>query len=86
MSGEVIRGGDDALLQALCAPGRPRELISRILQHPTHCTEDIRLFLTAINLLEALGPAPALRDELKLAMVKACDRMGYVDASEMGLE
>jgi len=86
VSGEVIRGGDDALLQALCAPGRPRELICRILQHPTHCTEDIRLFLTAMNLLEALAPAPALRDELKLAMAKACGRMGYVDASEMGLE
>ena len=76
---------DDTLIQNLCAPGRPRELVDRLIKHPTHCLEDMRLFLTALRLLEVLTPAPSLAKELKEEILKAVARMPFLDLTELGL-
>ena len=70
-------------MEALCAPGRPRELLQRLAQHQTHALEDIRLFLTLVRLHQALAPAPALQGEARALIVAAAARMPYIALEEI---
>jgi hypothetical protein len=78
---EEEEGG--ALVEALCAPGRPRELLQRLVQHPTHALEDVRLFLTLVRLHQAFAPAPALREEARALLESAAARMPYIALEEI---
>ena len=79
-------GGEEegsGLVEALCAPGRPRELLQRLTQHPTHALEDVRLFLTLVRLHQAFAPAPALREEVRGLIEAAAAGMPYIALEEI---
>jgi hypothetical protein len=66
--------------EALCAPGRPRELVARLAVHPALRPEDARVWCAMADLLPMLTPAPALAAELRDCMAAAAARMPWVDA------
>ena len=74
---------DGSLVEALCAPGKPRELVQRLVEHETHALQDVRLFLTLVRLHEAFQPAPALRAEVKALLVAAAAGMPYIALEEI---
>lgn len=77
--------GDEAMLAALTAPGRPSELVQRLLAHPQLAPEDVRIWLTMLELLPALSPAPALAQKLLNAAREAARRMPYISLAEHGV-
>ena len=77
-------GDDEAMLAALTAPGRPSELVQRLLAHPQLAPEDVRVWLTMLELLPALAPAPALAGKLRAAARAAAERMPYISVAEHG--
>ena len=66
--------------EALCAPGRPRDLVARLAEHPLLRPEDARVWCAMADLLPMLAPAPALAAELRGCMQAAAARMPWVDA------
>jgi hypothetical protein len=75
-------GAEAAELAALTAPGRPRELVERLLRHPTLAPEDVRVFLACVDIIPALARAPALQAEVRSAARAAAVRMQYVAVDE----
>jgi hypothetical protein len=73
---------DDATLAALTAPGRPSELVQRLVAHPVLAPEDVRVWLSSLELLPLLAPAPALARRLRGAARAAAARMPFVCAAE----
>ena len=69
-------------LEALTAPGTARQLVTRLVSHPRLAMEDVRVWLTACELLNSLTKYPALERELRSAARAAALRMRYVVASE----
>jgi hypothetical protein len=72
------RGAEAA--EALCAPGRPRELVERLTAHAALRPEDARVWCAMADLLPLLAPAPALAATLRDCMAAAAARMPWVDA------
>jgi hypothetical protein len=69
-----------SVAEALCAPGRPRELVARLAAHPVLAPEDARVWCAMADLLPMLAPAPALAAQLRGCMEAAAARMPWVDA------
>ena len=78
----VKNSSDSELFESLTAPGTARELVTRLISHPTLAMEDIRVWLTACELLSSLARFPSLARELRSATRGAALRMQYVIANE----
>jgi hypothetical protein len=79
-SAEAAEGS--AVLEALCAPATPRQLVQRLSQSSCPAPEDVRVFLTMCDLQPRLAPLPALQAELTAAAAAAAQRMPFVRLEE----
>ena len=72
-------------MDELCAPGRPREIVDRLKHHAVLRPEDVRLWLTSVDLYSRLTPQPALQKELADFIRAAAANMPYVSLSDYGI-
>jgi hypothetical protein len=69
-------------LEALAAPGSVREVVDRLLRHPRLAFEDVRIWLTACELLQALSPSSAAAKQVRVRARAAALRMVFVEEEE----